>query len=365
MKYKITAISAICLLGLGFTQLGNAGTSPANQSNHAIEVKKSKFVQSHTPGDFVLETSDDVWPWGMAPIYDEDGKLHIFNSIIPHKGTWKKNSKIVHWVADSIEGPFTLRGDLFSSQIACYHNPQVAKVGDTYVLVYMLVDIENKKTKDCKLEVGIATAKSLYGPWTESPYNPVVPASGMMDGREITHASNPTFVEDPGGKYRIYYKSRTRLPSGEESYREYSFAVSDHLEGPYVNYEGNPVLTYDEHEVDFEDGYAFYYNGAYYMILEDRLGVVDLLEGKKISKSDVKAGGHRPGIIYKSEDGIDWGIPMIGYLTNTDYFGGKAARCERPHILWKDGKPEYLFISSHVRTSVAGFYVKINNWEGE
>lgn len=40
-------------------------------------------------------------------------------------------------------------------------------------------------------------------------FNSVIPASGKMGDANIVHASNPTFVVAPDGKYRIYYKSIT------------------------------------------------------------------------------------------------------------------------------------------------------------
>jgi beta-xylosidase len=255
----------------------------------------------------------------MAPVYDEDGKLHIFNSSIPYKGEhgmgyWQTKSIINHYVADSLEGPYELVGTVFSSDEATYHNPQVSKVGDTYVLVFLLNRFKDENGS--QQEVGIASAKSLYGPWTESPLNPVIPASGKMGEYNIVHASNPTLVVTPEGKYRLYYKSMTdRLPV-KKGFREISFAESDKIEGPYVNYAGNPVLSYVEEGVDVEDPYAFYYNGMYYLIVEDRQGVKEMLEGNPIPADQLKKGGYRPGLIYQSKDGIDWGIPKVGYKTN-------------------------------------------------
>lgn len=331
------------------------------QPASAIEV--SSFVEAQTPGDYILESDDESWTWGMAPIYDEAGKLHIFNSVIPNKGSWIKHSKIVHWVADSVEGPYTLLGDLFVSDEASYHNPQISKVGDTYVLVFLLN--RHNDANGSKQEVGLATAKSLNGPWTESPLNPVIPASGRMGEYNIVHASNPSFVAAPDGKYRIYYKSMTdRLPV-KKGFREMSFAVSDQIEGPYVNYEGNPVISYIDQDVDIEDPYAFYYNDMYYMIVEDRQGVKDMLEGNPIPKDELKKGGYRPGLIYQSKDGISWGEPKVGYQTNEIYFGHELARSERPSILWRDGKPEHLFLACHDDKPSAGYFIKIKDWDGE
>lgn len=54
----------------------------------AVAVKDSKFVKSLTPEPFILPSRPDTWTWGMAPIYDDAGRVHIFNSIIDKKGSW-------------------------------------------------------------------------------------------------------------------------------------------------------------------------------------------------------------------------------------------------------------------------------------
>lgn len=328
-----------------------------------LAIEESEFSKSLVPEKFILAGEDDEWTWGMAPIYDEKGKLHIFNSIIPRDGSWIKHSKIVHWTADSVEGPFTLVGDVFKSDEASYHNPQISKVGDTYALVYLLN--RHSDENGSRQEVGIATAKSVDGPWTESPLNPVIPASGKMNGFNIVHASNPTLVVTPEGKFRIYYKSMTDELPIKKGFREICFAESDKIEGPYVSFEGNPVLTYADKKVDIEDPYAFIYKDTYYMIVEDRRGVKNLLEGSPIPQDEIKNGGYRPGLIYSSKDGIDWGIPEVGYKTNEIYYGRELARSERPSILWKDGEPEYLFLSCHDDDPTAGYFLKIENWEGQ
>jgi len=339
-----------CLLSCAFLQ-------------KAAAIETSDFVKAQEPGKYILEANEGEWTWCMAPIYDENGKLHIFNSVIPNDGSWIKHSKVVHWTADSIEGPFTRHGDVFVSDEASYHNPQISKVDDTYVMVFLLNRYSD--ANGSKQEVGIATAKSLNGPWTESPHNPIIAAAGEMNGHKIIHASNPTFVKAPDGKYRIYFKSMTDERPMRKGFREISLAVSDNIEGPYVNYEANPLISYAEHGVDIEDPYVFRYNEKYYMIMEDRRGVKDLLEGNPIPQDEIKNGGYRPGLLYVSEDGLDWGIPKVGYLTNELYFGDELARSERPGILWKDGKPEYLVLSCHDDKPSAGYYVKINNWQGE
>jgi hypothetical protein len=324
-------------------------------SKNLVAVEGSTFVEAMSPGPFILPSPEGTWTWGMAPIYDEKGKVHIFNSIIPSKGKWSEHSKIVHWVADKPEGPYTLLGDVFVSEDASYHNPQISKVGDNYVLVYLLN--RYKDENGSKQEVGIATAKSLLGPWIESPHNPIIKATN----KNGQHASNPTFVVAPDGEFRIYHKTMTTVKG--TVYREISLATSEKIEGPYTISKKSPVITYAERGADIEDPYAFYYNDKYYMILEDRQNVKALLSG--MPRGKVKNGGFRPGLLYQSKDGFDWGKPTIGYQTNEIYYGHELARSERPSILWKDGKPDYLFLACHDDDSTAGFILKINDWTGE
>lgn len=344
---------------LFFNVTDERGLMVSSQFIELTPIKDSTFVKSLVPGKFILPAEEGWWTWCMAPMYDEKGKLHMFNSAIPYKGRWHKDSEVRHLVADSVEGPYRYIDTPFKSETHTYHNPQISKVGDTYVLVYLW---KSRTKENLAQEIGIATAKSLWGPWKESPHNPILRASGQMDGANILHASNPTFVVDEDGKYRIYYKSMTDkyLP---ETHREISLAISDNIEGPYENYPGNPLISYANEGLDIEDPYAFRYKGMYYMIVEDRRGVKNMLEGKPLAEKDIKNGGNRPGLIYRSRDGITWERPEVGYQTNTFYFGHELARTERPHILWKNGKPEYLFLACHDDDPTAGFYLKIGEWE--
>ena len=324
-----------------------------------LTIKESSFSQSLVAKKYILPAEEGWWNWGMAPIYDDNGKLHIFMSTIPNSGSWVKDSKIVHFTADSPEGPYEFVDTTFSSNSATYHNPQISKVGDTYVMVYLLKD---KTTPGIEQQIGIATTESLNEPWVESPNNPIIKAAGVMVGANIIHASNPTFVVDENGKYRIYYKSITDKYK-PELYREISLAISDHIEGPYENYKENPLISYADLGLDIEDPYAFYYKGKYYMIVEDRMDVKSALEGNSKTIDRKQKGGKRPGLIYQSKDGIRWERPEIGYQTNHYYFNQELARSERPNILWKDGKPEYLFLACHDEDPTAGYFLKIEDWK--
>ena len=346
----------LCLLMLASTTIVNA-QDDAKAETDDKPIVESSFAKSLVPGKFILPPKDGWWNWGMAPIYDDQGRLHIFNSAIPFKGDsgmgyWQSKSIINHYVADSIEGPYKLVGTPFSSEERTYHNPQISKVGDTYVLVFLWKSVEKKSLQS----IGMATAKSLDGPWTENPNNPIIrPTPGSPNS---AHASNPSFLVDREGKFRIYYKSMSK----GSKFREISMAIADKIDGPYVDCSENPLISYKDIERDIEDPYAFFYNDTYYMIVEDRMDVAGALSGK--ASESTRPGGNRPGLLYTSKDGIKWDRPQHSYNTVEHYFDKELTRSERPHILWKDGEPEYLFLANHEHDN-AGFYLKIQDWKPE
>ena len=355
-RYQIR-IAILCLLAILPTAIAQAQDKEQEQSSNqdTALIQESTFAKSLVPGKFILPPKDGWWNWGMAPIYDEQGRIHIFNSAIPFKGEngmgyWKSKSIINHYVADSIEGPYTLVDTPFSSDQRTYHNPQISKVGDTYVLVFLWKSVE----KGSLQSIGMATAKSLDGPWTENPNNPIIRPT--PDSPNSAHASNPSFLVDREGKFRIYYKSMSK----GSKFREISLAIADKLEGPYVDCSENPLISFKNIERDIEDPYAFFYKDKYYMIVEDRMDVAGALNGTP-STND-RPGGNRPGLLFTSNDGIDWGRPQYSYNTVEHYFAKELTRSERPHILWKQGEPEYLFLANHEH-DMAGFYLKINNWK--
>lgn len=75
----------------------------------------------------------------------------------------------------------------------------------------------------------------------------------------------------------------------------------------------------------------------------------------------------RSGLIMESDDGVHWSSPLIGYENANHYFHDGRNRFERPQILMKNGKPEYLFLAvqgGKYNTSTGGI-LKIDGWNGE
>lgn len=317
----------------------------------------SAFCRALSGGRRILESAD-WYTWCCAPIYGVDGKVHVFVARWPSRTKmrgWLTDSEIAHAVAEQPEGPYTVLGTVLKggddAWFRSVYNPNVHRVGNVYVLFFA-------GQRDGLQQIGLATASSLSGPWTTNRKEPLIRCSGKPGTWNCTHASNPSFVAAPDGRFFLYYKG---ISDAVPRLRTIGVAIADHWEGPYRDPPGNPLLSYVDRGLDIEDPYAFYYRGRFYMIAEDRTGIA---ETKQAPTSKPQEGGVRPGLFYESADGFRWGAPKIGYMTNDFYMREPRERFERPQILWKDGKPAYLFLAASGGThgTSSPVVLKIGDW---
>ncbi|TRX52227.1 glycosyl hydrolase family 43 [Fulvivirga sp. M361] len=289
-------------------------------------------------GKFILESQAEAYRvWGCAPIYDDEGKVHVFFSRWPHEGHWLKNSEIAHAVADHPEGPYQVTSTVLKGRGTNYwdahsiHNPSVYRVDDKYVLLYIGNDTTKRDTwRDRASEantqrVGMAIADTPYGPWRRSE-QPVIDVSADTMAWDGYCTVNPAFVKHPDGDYWIYYRAWDRR---NDDRRKTGVAMAKKLEGPYVKYDRNPVIDFPERGGQTEDPYFFYYNGKFHCLIRD-MGNYDWLSG----------------LYLESEDGLRWGEYQRGHYTGAHYFKvPEGSRYERVQVLFKEGRPEYLFNS--------------------
>lgn len=335
------------------------GLEPKAATGHAE--KLSAFEKRLRPVGRILETEGyDVW--GCSPIYAPDGKVHVFYSRwkneFDHLG-WVAACEVGHAVADSAEGPFThvdvalkgAGGEAWDSW--SIHNPTVHKVGDKYAMFYMGSDgsqlgvtLEEIMQMDAdeympyfhKLveskRVGLALADDLNGPWVRVGEAPVVD-TGPTPNWDDFCTSNPAFMQHPNGQCWLYYKAWDYDTFNRfNGNRKYGIAIADSIEGPYIKYEGNPVIDFSgiDERMQCEDGYFWHEDGEFHVILRD-MGFYN----------------HEYGLIMHSKDGIKWENPEISYKDAPTYFDeilpglDREGRFERPQMLLKNGKPDYLF----------------------
>ena len=308
--------------------------------------QEADFAKHLQPIGRALEM-EGYYVWCNSPIEDEQGKLHVFFSRWDAKkgmGGWIKGSEIAHAISSSPETPFEFVETVIAPRHGFFdattcHNPLIKKIDGRYCLFYM----GNSNGKTNTKRIGLATAASLNGPWqrTDAPLLEAGDA-GAWDDHCTT---NPAFIKHPNGQYWLYYKSwntkdyETSSDPFIKGNRKYGLAIADKLEGPYIKYKGNPVIDFSGkgNNRQFEDAFVWMQNRRFNMIARD-MGFYN----------------HEDGIIMQSAKGIHWTDPLIAYYGAEKYIQQppapphlkKYGRFERPQILFRRGKPAYLFTAS-------------------
>ena len=304
--------------------------------------KISDFSKKLKPLGRIME-SEGYYVWCCAPIFGDDGKVHLFYSRWPEKygmGGWIHKSEIAHAVADKPEGPYTYLETVLAPRPGYFdattcHNPHIQKIGDTYYLFYMGNCDGTVYTK----RVGLAQSKSLYGPWMRHD-RPLLEA-GEAGAWDDCNTTNPAFVLHPDGKAWLYYKSWNKKEYQDQqgairANRKNRLDIDEQINGHYKRSGSNPVIDLSKHgdNKQVEDAYVYIEDGKYKMLMRD-MGYFD----------------HAVGLIFTSEDGIHWSEPEIAWFGADAYLTEPPApkhlkrygRFERPQLLMKDGKPAYLF----------------------
>ena len=306
------------------------------------------------------------WVWGAAVIKGDDGKYHMFASRWPKKYSFFNGyifySEIVRAVSDKPEGPFTFqevvmkkRGENFWDG-RMTHNPTIHKYGDTNLLFYigtcyigegptpeMLqepisdeIKLWKQKTYG-KIRIGMATSKSVFGPW-KRPDEPILkPRPGKWDDNVTT---NPAPCVAGDGSILLVYRSNvpgkgTRL----------GVAKASKL--------GDPFIRFRDNYMDFhvEDPYIWWVDDHYEMIAKDQSGTLT---------EEYHAGVHAT-----SEDGIEWIIsnPAKAYSRIISWDDGttlNSGSFERPQLLIENGKPVCLYCATG--DGPGGFNNAIKTW---
>jgi len=310
---------------------------------HKKEVAAFSFIAKNLEWEGIAIQDDNYTIWGCAPVQDKEGKTHLFAARWPEKNVdpaWRKSSEIAHYIADRPEGPFVF------SDVAIKgtgketwdkygpHNPEIKKVGDNYVLLYIGNTDYKQPAHPGNQSIGMVISKSPYGPWEKVGKN-----GEILNAKDSTKwnyesrngVANPAFLPFRG-KYYLYFKSM------EGNNLKYGLAIADNLEGPYIITE-RPVTS---NKGTLEDGTIFFYKEYVYLLTTDNHG----------NNTGIRGGG----TLWKSKDGITFKLEdaRVGYdrlPTYYDEFEAEKAvkiygidpKLERPKVLMIDGVPSYLY----------------------
>lgn len=332
---------------------------------------QSKMLPAPIKGGFKME---GYWVWCGSVIKAEDNKYHMFASRwekkYPMHPGWLLASEIVRAVSDTPEGPYRFEEVVLPMRGAQYwdgratHNPHIKKIGDTYVLYYMGTTHPFQELENCteltiddprvivarsNKRVGIATSKSIYGPWTRLN-EPIL--STRPDFFDSFLISNPAPVIKPDGKIAIIYKSRFYKGDLTIKYlhgdMQFGLAECDTYDGKYKHVSDKPIFDFV-----LEDPFIWESQDVYHMIAKDMTGEV--------------CGELGGGIYATSLTCKDWELHkgVLSYSRNVLWDDGivrEMGSLERPFILFEDGKPTHMFFATSDGYDGQGFMNCKNTW---
>ncbi len=313
-----------------------------------------RLLPAPVSGGFAM---DDYWVWGSSVIKGPDGKYHMFADRWKKDlgfGAWVTSSEVVHAVSDTPEGPYQFeavalprRGKEFFDGLVT-HNPRVIFYKGTYYLYYFgttydfPIPTPGVKWEDdwfglawMNKRIGVASSKSLYGPWKRMSKPVIEPRPGKWDSSITT---NPSPVINPKtGKILLIYKSS---PKDWNPPLLLGVAESIHPQGKYKRLSNEPVFhfhTSDEKQNDVEDPFVWWSGKQYELIMKDRFGHICGEEGG--------------GIHAWSPDGVEWKLSqkVKAYSRTVKWDDGNSslmANFERPFLLFENGKPTHLFAAT-------------------
>ncbi|MCP1312178.1 glycoside hydrolase family protein [Paenibacillus tyrfis] len=329
---------------------------------------KWEMLPAPRQGGFRME---GYWVWCGSVVQGEDGKYHMFASRWPkslpmHPG-WLLQSEVVRAVSDTPEGPYAFQEVVLPARGAQYwdgrstHNPHIVKHKDRYMLFYMgsthplsepeletFEGMNDPRTIVARANkrIGLATAPSVFGPWTRQD----APILGVRPGKfDSFLTSNPAPSVGEDGSVLLIYKAR-RYEGSVHGKMTIGAAAADHYEGPYRVLQETPVFPPERFHL--EDPFIWRTENGYELVAKDMEGTV--------------CGEKYGGIRAYSRDGLNWEVseePQAYSRTVVwdDWTVTTLGNLERPFLLFDaNGRPTHLFAA--VSDGVKGFSDCSNTW---
>jgi len=322
-----------------------------------------RILPAPVGGGFAM---DGYWVWCGSVIRGEDDRYHMFAArwpkALPFFDGYKTYSEIVRAVSDAPEGPYLYQEVVLPARGAEYwdgrmtHNPTIHKLGDTYLLFYIGATYDGpwpsaeqlrQGTTDqpnesyAHIRIGLATAPSVYGPWTRPDAPVLEPRPGKWDDPIVT---NPAPCILPDGRILLYYRANT--PNG----LRIGAARAENLGAPLERISDDPVLVF-EGDNHVEDPYVWWAGDHLELLAKDMTGGI--------------TGEKHAGVHATSHDGLRWTLadPPKAYSRRVVWNDGSVTvqgSLERPQLLFHDGRPTHLFCATS--DGPGGFHNATRTW---
>jgi hypothetical protein len=360
-RRRLTAVSLTCaatVIAAVTTVTARAraqqpdAAAPALRPDNALLQRIDKAVLG---GGFEME---GYWVWCPSVVKGDDGLYHMFASRWPkrlpfHPG-WMVASEVVHATSKTVEGPYKFSEVALPARGPQYwdgrstHNPKIVRWKDTWVLFYMgsTHPFDDPRPEQLALDgpyttlarankrVGIATAKSPFGPWTRRDR----PALDTRPGTFYSFlTSNPAPYIERDGSVLMVFKSRAY--KDKYPYQTPMFlgvARAPHFDKPFTVVSAQPIFGVG-HGGEVEDPFIWKDKQGFHMIAKDQRGDI--------------TGERHGGFIAHSPDGERWKVDAAprAYSKRLTWTDGRVqvmGQLERASILIENGVMTHMFFAA-------------------
>ena len=267
MRYKPCVMWLVILVAVwvGSSRRPTLGDEFADPAVRQAAIEATDFIQIPGPNPIVRTGEAGAWDdenTETGDAFEDLGTYYLYyHSMNKRAAPGEYPYRIGVATAMSPLGPFKKHGDgpilslgpegsWDASSVAC---PMIVKEGDQkYSMWY------GGRSEGYTWSIGLATASHPLGPWKKYEGNPVLKDFGYLGGVVKT---------DDG--YRMYAAHPTSTEGYQGDYSPLAVATAKKAEGPYVKYEGNPILEKgapgDWDDGGFSEAEVFYRNGIYHM----------------------------------------------------------------------------------------------------
>lgn len=314
----------------------------------------------------------DYWVWCGSVIRGADGLYHMFASrwskTLPFNPGWLTSSEVVRAVATTPRGPYRMAEVVLPARGAEYwdgrgtHNPFITRSGDDYLLYYSgtthpFPDVRPGEPLGCddprvlitrsNQRVGLATSKSVLGPWTRMD-RPILPTRPNTFYSFFT--SNPSPCVERDGSISLIFKGRQYIEN-DFSPMTFGLARAAHWGASYEVITRRPLFSLTE-VGELEDPFLWRGDdGDYRMLAKDMTGNI--------------CGETGGGLLARSADALDWQVERgrPAYSRSIVWDDGSRERLgalERPFLLIEDDGPTHLFAAAG--DGPGGFANARNSW---
>ncbi len=314
---------------------------------------------------------DGYWVWDGSVIQGEDNKYHMFAARWKkeHGGmhpNWLLHSEIIRAKSDTPEGPFQFEEVVIPARGAQFWNGRsvfnstIRRINGMFVLFYTGTthpfcnnDPEASAVTCARANkrIGIATSKSVYGPWDIKEAPALQTRPDCFDSFLTTNAA-PCVMDN--GNIFMMYKARAYI---EKPYNKplngnmtFGMAYAESLDSGFKHMSDKPIF---DSSVEFEDPFIWHDKDGFNMIAKDMSGNA--------------CGEMYGGVHALSQDGINWEFEKdvafySRYVLWDDGQVRHMGNMERPFILFHKDKPTHIYFSTSDGSFEGGFTDANDTW---